>query len=101
MLLAIAYGNNKTQVWMACGGLENLSTDRLAPIISRHRRIVLCPDRDGIDRWTKKATQLNYDRLSVNTQPVTDWWQPSDGDKADFADIVIRMIQDYNNNLTT
>lgn len=101
VLLAIAYGNNKTQVWMACGGLENLSSDRLAPIISRHRRIVLYPDRDGIDRWTKKATQLNYDRLSVNTQPVTDWWQPSDGDKADFADIVIRMIQDYNNNLTT
>ena len=92
MLMAIAYGNHASQVWMACGGLEMITRERLQPIIDRGRRIVLFPDRDGIDKWKVKAEQMHYERLAIDTTPVTKWWKPEDGEKADIADVVIRII---------
>lgn len=92
LLMSIAYGNHVLQTWMACGGLENLTRERLAPIIRARRKIVIYPDRDGIAKWTDKANAIGYDLLTVDTTPVTRWWLPSDGDKADIADVVIRYI---------
>ena len=92
VLMAIAYGNHATQVWMACGGLEMITRERLKPIIDRGRRIVLFPDRDGIEKWKVKAEQMHYERLTIDTKPVTEWWKPEDGEKADIADVVIRII---------
>lgn len=92
LLMAIAYGNNAKQVWMACGGLDLLSPERLEPLIKQHRRIVLYPDRDGIDAWRQKARELKYDRIAVDVRAVTEWWKPEDGPKADIADVVVRMI---------
>lgn len=92
LLMAIAYGNHAKQVWMACGGLENLSRDKLKPLIDQGRRIILYPDRDGIDKWRIKCEQLHYDRATIDATPVTKWWKPEDGEKADIADVVIRMV---------
>ena len=92
LLMAIAYGNHDQQLWMACGGLEMITRDRLKPLIDQGRHIILYPDRDGIDKWKIKAEQMHYDRLSIDTIPVTDWWSEEDGEKADIADVVIRMI---------
>ena len=92
LLMAIAYGNHAGQVWMACGGLENLNREKLKPIIEQKRDIILYPDRDGIAKWKAKAENLHYDRVSVDTKPVTEWWRECDGEKADIADVVIRMI---------
>ena len=92
VLMATAYGNHTQQVWMACGGLEMITRERLQPIIDRKRRIILYPDRDGIDKWTAKAEQMHYDRICVDTTPVRKWWKPSDGEKADIADVVVRML---------
>lgn len=92
LLMAIAYGNHAGQVWMACGGLENLNRDKLKPIIDQKRDIILYPDRDGIAKWKAKAENLHYDRVTVDCKPVTEWWRPEDGEKADIADVVIRMI---------
>ena len=94
LLMAIAYGNHTNQVWMACGGLENLTRDKLRPIIEQRRRIVLYPDRDGITKWQQKADSLYYDRVEIDTTPVTKWWKPEDGEKADIADVVIRAINE-------
>jgi hypothetical protein len=94
LLMAIAYGNHTNQVWMACGGLENLTRDKLRPIIEQRRRIVLYPDRDGIQKWQQKADSLYYDRVEIDTTPVTKWWKPEDGEKADIADVVIRAINE-------
>ena len=94
LLMSIAYGNNAKQVWIACGGLEMLTRERLKPLTNQHRRIILYPDRDGIEKWRIKAEQLHYDRRTLDTRPVTDWWQPQDGEKADIADVVIRMINE-------
>ena len=92
ILMAIAYGNHAKQLWIACGGIEMLTRDRLRPLIDQGRRIILYPDRDGIEKWRIKAEQLHYDRLTIDTTPVTKWWKPEDGEKADIADVVIRMI---------
>lgn len=101
LLMAIAYGNHTGQVWMACGGVENLSRERLAPILDQHRRIILYPDRDGADRWKDKARQIGYDRMIVDTTPVMKWWQQGDGEKADIADVVIRMLNSQDTPATT
>ena len=95
VFMAIAYGNNKNQVWMACGGAENLTRDRLEPIISRGRRIILYPDRDAIERWQQKADQLHYGRLTIDTEPVLKWWIREDGPKADIADVLLRLLKDH------
>ena len=94
LLMAIAYGNHPQQVWMACGGIENINRDKLEPIIEQRRRIILYPDRDGIEKWNIKAEQLHYDRVVVDTTPVVKWWKPQDGEEADIADVVIRAINE-------
>ena len=90
--MAIAYGNSASDLWMACGGLEMLTRERLKPLIDQGRRIILYPDRDGIDKWRKKVDSIGYDRLSIDTDPVLKWWRPEDGEKADIADVVVRML---------
>ena len=92
ILMAIQYGNHAKQVWMACGGICNLSREKLKPIIDRHRRIVLYPDRDGIANWRIKMEQLHYDNIAMHTEMVLRYWQPEDGLKADIADVVIRLV---------
>ena len=92
VLMAIAYGNHASQVWMACGGLEMINRERLQPIIDRGRRIILYPDRDGIDKWRVKCEQMHYPNMAVDCIPVQKWWKPEDGEKADIADVVIRII---------
>ena len=94
VIMAAAYGNNAKQVWMACGGLENLNRDKLKPIIDQGRRIVLYPDRDGVEKWRQKAQQLDYPRVMVDALPVQVWWKPCDGEKADIADVVVRILNE-------
>ena len=92
ILMAIAYGNHTKQIWMACGGLANINRNKLAPMISANRNIILYPDRDGIEKWQAAARDLKYDKVTVDTTPVTEWWREADGPKADIADVVIRII---------
>ena len=99
LVMAIAYGNYAKQVWMACGGLQNINRDKLAPIIREGRKVVLYPDRDGIKEWKVRAMQLNYPNVVVDERPVTEWWKPEDGEKADIADVVVRsLIENQKNN---
>lgn len=93
LIMAIAYGNHAKSIWMATGGLQNLTREKLQPLIAQKRNIVCYPDRDGIERWKLRAESLRYDRITLKTEPVTKWWKPEDGEKADIADVVVRMIQ--------
>ena len=83
-------------VWTACAGMQNLTNknDLLRPLIEQGRRIVLYPDRDGIERWQQAAAQIGYRNLSVSTEAVTKWWKPCDGEKADIADVLIRIMRE-------
>lgn len=94
VIMAIAYGNHDGQVWMACGGAENLTRDRLAPIMKAGRRITIYPDRDKVNEWSMIAINLGYINISVDSAPVTKWWKSCDGEKADIADVVVRSISE-------
>ena len=94
IIMAIAYGNHQMSLWLACSGLSNFTREKLAPIIQQRRKVVLFPDRDGIDKWKQAAEQLHYDRLVFNTSLVTKWWKPEDGPKADCADVIVRLIRE-------
>lgn len=94
IICAIAYGDMQHQIWMASGGLTSLTSDKLKPIIQRARHIVLYPDHDGITKWEEAARIIGYKRLRVNSKFVEQYWKPVDGEKADIADILLRMLQE-------
>ena len=94
IIMAAAYGNNNMHVWMASGGLGNITREKLEPIMQRRRHIILYPDRDGVEEWRKRAIALNYPFVSVEAQYVMENWIPADGPKADIADIVVRIINE-------
>lgn len=96
LIMAIAYPNRHENIWMACGGLTNISRERLQPLIDLGRRIQLFPDKDGIKAWKDKATEIMYDNLGFNTDFLDNYWKPCDGEKADVADIVLRLLKEEN-----
>ena len=103
LVMAIAYGNPKFDIWMACCGVRNLinSHNLLQPLIDAGKRIVLYPDHDGVEAWQDAAKLINYPRLTVYTKPVTQWWKPEDGDHADIADIIVRSLKSNKRLYTT
>ena len=94
LICAVAYGGMMMNVWTACAGMGNLTNknDILRPLIEQGRRIVLYPDRDGIKSWQQAAQQIGYKNLTINTEMVTKWWKPQDGEKADIADVLLRIM---------
>lgn len=92
LLMAIAYGNLDKMIWMATGGLENISTAKLLPLMNQGRRIIFYPDRDGVKAWREKVKNLRYLQADVDTSIINDWWTAEDGEKADVADVIIRRI---------
>lgn len=95
VFMAICYGNDDKHVWMATGGEGNLSREKVLPIIEKERRINIFPDRDALDSWNRRKLQIGYDRMRVQTAAVVDWWKPEDGEKADIADVMLRMIREH------
>jgi hypothetical protein len=93
--MAVAHGNNYKTVWMACGGKDNIKRERLEPIIKRKRTIILHPDHDGIEMWREAKKALKYDHVSVDAKAVSPpCWKPEDGEKADMADVIVRMLKE-------
>ena len=93
LVMANFYGQLDRQLWLACGGLKHLQLDSMQPLIDQGRTVWLWPDRDGISDWQQVADKLGDDRVQVYTRFFDTCWRPEDGDKADAADITIRMMQ--------
>lgn len=92
ILCAIAYGNMANHLWMATGGMQNLTREKLLPLIEQGRHIILYPDIDGIDKWKDRCAQIGYDRMMVNEDMMRRIHTDEDGSKADLADILVRMM---------
>ena len=92
LIMANYYGDPDTQLWLACGGLKHLQLDSLQPLIDQGRTIWLWPDKDGRDDWQTVCDKLGYNRCRVYTHFFDTCWREEDGDKADVADIAIRMM---------
>jgi hypothetical protein len=97
IVCAIAYGAPEYNLWMACGGKSMLSNDRMEPLFSQHRRVLLYPDTDGIDDWAEWIKLLNQPDLTIQREFFTRYYKPElDGPKADIADILIRWMCESN-----
>ena len=92
IIMANYYGDPDTQLWLACGGLKHLQLDSLQPLIDQGRTIWLWPDKDGRDEWQEVCDKLGYDHCRVYNHFFDTCWREEDGDKADVADIAIRMM---------
>ena len=93
LIMANYYGNHDAQIWLACGGLKHLQLDSLQPLIDQGRTIWLWPDKDGREAWQEVSDKLGYDKCRVYTHFFDTCWREEDGDKADVADIAIRMMR--------
>ena len=96
IIMANYYGCLESQLWLACGGLKFLQLESMQPLIDQGRRVWLWPDKDGIDKWQEVADKLGSEQVQVYTKFFDTCWEPQDGDKADAADITIRIMNDPN-----
>jgi hypothetical protein len=73
-------------LWLAIGGKSQLSEERLRPI--KNRRIILHPDNDGIQEWTRKADELNRHGFNIKVSQfvANHAVEPTD----DICDILMR-----------
>jgi hypothetical protein len=93
IIMANYYGDFDSQIWLACGGLQWLQLDKFQPLIDQGRTIWLWPDKDGRNDWQEVCDKLGYDHCRVYTHFFDTCWREEDGDKADIADIAIRMMR--------
>lgn len=81
-----------TKVFMATGSKSSLSRAKLQPIIDRGRNVVLYPDVDGLEEWTKRVDMIGYNKIIV-TKQVRNLYAPGiDDPKSDIADIMVRRM---------
>jgi hypothetical protein len=80
-------------VWLATGGLSQISTDKLR--VLRGRTVVMFPDMDGYNLWRKKACELEAMGCKVMVSDLLERSaSPADKDaKIDIADWIIRQLK--------
>ena len=92
LIMANYFGNPEQQLWLACGGLKFLKIESMQPLIDQGRTVWLWPDKDGVKGWEEVADKLGSPNVQVYTKFFDACWEPEDGDKADIADIAVRML---------
>ena len=93
VIMANFYGDPERQLWLACGGLKHLRLEALQPLIDQGRTVWLWPDKDGVSEWQQVCEKLGCENVKVYTKFFDTCWREEDGDKADAADIIIRMMR--------
>ena len=92
LIMANYFGNPEQQLWLACGGLKFLKIESMQPLIDQGRTVWLWPDKDGVQGWQDVADKLGSDQVHIYTKFFDACWEPEDGEKADIADIAVRML---------
>lgn len=96
LICAIAYGDTTRNLWIATGGKEFLKpwSPTIQALIQRKRKVALFPDKDATEEWKKLAKDIGYSNMVVNTEFMERYWRPCDGEKADIADIIVRLLRE-------
>jgi len=91
-------------VWLACGGLSQLTKEKCAALHGRN--VVLYPDLNGFDKWTERAREFSF---LFNTVKVSDLLEckATESERKqglDLADYLLRYhyadFQEIRSNLT-
>jgi hypothetical protein len=85
--------------WVACGGKSYLKAEKLRRF--QGQKIILYPDSDGFELWTKEAAEANKIGLDVEVSRIIEDTATEDERKSgfDLADYLIReamQTSDYN-----
>lgn len=92
---SIYFGQPERHIWMATAGKGNLTRSILQPLIDARRTIALHPDKDGEADWQEKLTrEIQYKKAYINDTVMVLQWMPEDGDKADMADVLERVVRE-------
>jgi hypothetical protein len=100
IVCTIYFGDMDHHLWLATAGKGNLKEELLAPLIAKRRIIALHPDKDGIEEWDEKRKAIGYDRAYIDKSVLTLQWKPQDGEKADVADVLVRVLNESQRALT-
>jgi hypothetical protein len=79
-------------IWLACGGLGNLSIEKCS--VLKGRTVTLFPDLKGFDKWNSKATELGYSISDLLERKATDQEKQHGLDLADY--LIKYSINDFN-----
>lgn len=97
-VLCSAFTDMQQVIWMASGGLQMMSDEKLLTLLKKGRYVELFPDYDGYDEWARKINKsqalrpyIDGKRLVISPM-VRELHQEADGPKADIADIMIRIV---------
>ncbi|MBR2882244.1 MAG: hypothetical protein IKB96_07970, partial [Prevotella sp.] len=94
LIMAVSKGSLEDNLWLACGGLQFFKIDSMKPLFQQKRLIYLWPDRDGMNAWMDKRKQMPKDAdVRIYTRFLDHYWIGADGEKADVADIAIRLME--------
>ena len=91
VICAIAHGNHNG-IWLATGGMQFFKREMLQPLIDLDIDIVIYPDRDGKQKWVDKMAGIGYGKIHYNNMYVDAYWKEEDGEKADAADVILRLM---------
>lgn len=91
---AIYFGDSDKHLWLATAGKGNLKRDLLQPLISQKRVIALHPDKDGVADWDERRKEIDYKYAYINNSILTLQWKEQDGEKADVADVLLRVMDE-------
>ena len=91
VLMAIAVGSAHG-IWLATGGIAQFNPQLLKPLMDLDLWITFFPDKDGVEKWVNVARMINYPKILYNNTYVEAYWTEADGEKADAADVMIRLM---------
>lgn len=78
-------------IWLACGGKDGLKASKLQ--ILKGRKVVLFPDLDGFELWSKKAEELRpMLNITVSNLLERKATEHERAGKLDIADYLLRFV---------
>lgn len=88
VIMAIAYGNPASNIWLATGGKSFITRSKFAELIEHRRNILLYPDQDGIGEWLEQMKKIGYPQMRLAKSMVIDPNNP----KKDCGDFIIEKL---------
>lgn len=88
-------------IFLACGGLQNLTASRLQSV--KDKKILLFPDSDGFEKWKQKANDLSRKGFNVKMSDLIERMEDKEKKKEgyDLADYLINQRKKTNTNFST
>jgi hypothetical protein len=78
-------------IWLACGSLNGLSTQRIEPL--KERKVILYPDLGGYELWFKQALEFNQQGYHLAVSDLLER-KATPGDREEGFDIADYFLKE-------